>query len=161
MSTDRLAEVRRRHAVAEAGGGEERTQRQHKEGKLSARERIDLLLDESSFEEMDKLVRHRCTDFGMEQQKAAVQSGYWPLFRFNPVLAREGKNPLHIDSRAPSLPLEKYVYNETRYTMLVKSRPEVASQALKLAEEDVKARWELYEKLAASPTAEVPKEVKK
>jgi pyruvate-ferredoxin/flavodoxin oxidoreductase len=99
--------------------------------------------------------------FGMEQQKAAVMSGYWPLFRYNPALAREGKNPLHIDSRAPSLPLEKYVYNETRYTMLVKSRPEVANQALKLAEEDVKARWELYEKWAASPTAEVPKEVKK
>ncbi|MGH7967427.1 MAG: thiamine pyrophosphate-dependent enzyme, partial [Limisphaerales bacterium] len=98
--------------------------------------------------------------FGMEQQKAAVQSGYWPLFRFNPALAREGKNPLHIDSRPPSLPLEKYVYNETRYTMLVKSRPEVASQALKLAEEDVKARWELFEKWAASPTAEVSKEVK-
>jgi pyruvate-ferredoxin/flavodoxin oxidoreductase len=99
--------------------------------------------------------------FGMEQQKAAVLSGYWPLFRYNPVLAKEGKNPLHIDSRPPSLPLEKYVYNETRYTMLVKSRPEVASQALKLAEGDVKARWELYEKWAASPTAEVPKEVKK
>jgi propionyl-CoA carboxylase beta chain len=68
MSTDRLAEVRRRHANAEAGGGEERMQRQHKEGKLSARERIDLLLDEGSFEEMDKLVRHHCTDFGMDQQ---------------------------------------------------------------------------------------------
>src|SRR5579864_1334965 len=68
MSTDRLAEVRRRHANAEAGGGEDRMQRQHKEGKLSARERIDLLLDEGSFEEMDKLVRHHCTDFGMDQQ---------------------------------------------------------------------------------------------
>ncbi len=68
MSIDRFAEVRRRHANAEAGGGEERNARQHKEGKLSARERIDLLLDESSFEEMDKLVRHRCSDFGMEQQ---------------------------------------------------------------------------------------------
>jgi pyruvate-ferredoxin/flavodoxin oxidoreductase len=99
--------------------------------------------------------------FGMEQQKAAVMSGYWPLFRYNPMLAKEGKNPLHIDSRPPSLPLEKYVYNETRYTMLVKSRPEVASQALKLAEEDVKARWELFEKWASSPTADVPKEVKK
>ncbi len=65
---DRLAEVRRRHAVAEAGGGEERKQRQHQEGKLSARERIDLLLDEATFEEMDKLVRHRSTDFGMDQQ---------------------------------------------------------------------------------------------
>src|SRR3984885_9475592 len=68
MSTDRLAEVRRRHANAEAGGGEERMARQHKEGKLSARERIDLLLDAGTFEEMDKLVRHRTTDFGMDEQ---------------------------------------------------------------------------------------------
>src|SRR5277367_42013 len=73
MSTDqlaanRLAEVRRRHANAEAGGGPERMARQHKEGKLSARERIDLLLDAGTFEEMDKLVRHRTTDFGMDQQ---------------------------------------------------------------------------------------------
>src|SRR5258706_13540600 len=68
MSTDRFAEVRRRHANAEAGGGEERMQRQHKEGKLSARERIDLLLDEGTFEEMDKLVRHRCREFGMDEQ---------------------------------------------------------------------------------------------
>ena len=73
MSTDRLAanrlaEVRRRHANAEAGGGAERMQRQHAEGKLSARERIDLLLDEGTFEEMDKLVRHRATDFGMDEQ---------------------------------------------------------------------------------------------
>ena len=68
MSTDRFAEVRRRHANAEAGGGTERMARQHKEGKLSARERIDLLLDADTFEEMDKLVRHRTTDFGMDQQ---------------------------------------------------------------------------------------------
>src|SRR6266404_4665179 len=68
MSSDRFQEVRRRHAVAEAGGGAERRERQHREGKLSVRERIDLLLDEGSFEEMDKLVRHRCRDFGMEEQ---------------------------------------------------------------------------------------------
>ena len=68
MSTDRLDEVRRRHANAEAGGGLERRERQHKEGKLSARERVELLLDEGTFEEMDKLVRHRCRDFGMESQ---------------------------------------------------------------------------------------------
>ena len=68
MSLDPWAEVRRRHANAEAGGGKERTERQHAEGKLSARERIDLLLDEGTFEEMDKLVRHRCSDFGMDQQ---------------------------------------------------------------------------------------------
>ncbi len=66
--SDRLNELRRRHANAEAGGGDERRARQHKEGKLSARERIDLLLDEGSFEELDKLVRHRSRDFGMEEQ---------------------------------------------------------------------------------------------
>jgi propionyl-CoA carboxylase beta chain len=63
-----IEELRRRHAAAEAGGGEARRERQHKEGKLSARERIDLLLDEGTFEEIDKLVRHRCRDFGMENQ---------------------------------------------------------------------------------------------
>ena len=68
---DRLEELRRRNAEAEEGGGPERRERQHKEGKLSARERVDLLLDEGSFEELDKFVRHHCTDFGMEQQRPA------------------------------------------------------------------------------------------
>ncbi len=68
MPINRLEEVRRRHAVAEAGGGPERKERQHREGKLSARERIELLLDEGTFEELDKLVRHRCRDFGMEKE---------------------------------------------------------------------------------------------
>src|ERR671939_1150446 len=65
---DRLTELRRRHTAAEEGGGPERRARQHKEGKLSARERIDLLLDERTFEELDKLVEHRCRDFGMDEQ---------------------------------------------------------------------------------------------
>src|SRR5437870_7811272 len=65
---DRLEELHRRHAAAEQGGGAERRERQHKEGKLSARERIELLLDENSFEELDKLVTHRCRDFGMDEQ---------------------------------------------------------------------------------------------
>ncbi|HEY6345409.1 MAG TPA: acyl-CoA carboxylase subunit beta [Bryobacteraceae bacterium] len=64
--SSRIDELRRRHAAAEAGGGEERRARQHHEGKLSARERIDLLLDEGTFEETDKLARHRSHDFGME-----------------------------------------------------------------------------------------------
>ena len=68
---DRLEELRRRNAEAEEGGGTERRERQHKEGKLSARERVDLLLDEGSFEELDKFVRHHCTDFGMEEQRPA------------------------------------------------------------------------------------------
>ncbi len=68
MAKSRLDEVRERHARAEEGGGTERKERQHREGKLSARERIDLLLDEGTFEELDKLVRHRCRNFGMEEQ---------------------------------------------------------------------------------------------
>jgi propionyl-CoA carboxylase beta chain len=75
----RLEELRRRHAAAEAGAGTERRERQHKEGKLSARERIELLLDEGSFEELDKLVTHRCQDFGMDGQIVpgdGVVSGY-------------------------------------------------------------------------------------
>ncbi|HYZ86945.1 MAG TPA: acyl-CoA carboxylase subunit beta [Bryobacteraceae bacterium] len=64
----RLDELHRRRAAAEAGGGAERRERQHREGKLTARERIDLLLDEGTFVEMDTLVRHRCRDFGMDSQ---------------------------------------------------------------------------------------------
>ncbi len=63
-----MEEVNRRHRAALEGGGAERQERQHKEGKLSARERVELLLDEGTFEEIDKLVRHRCRDFGMDEQ---------------------------------------------------------------------------------------------
>ena len=66
MITDRFEELKKRHARAEEGGGAERKEKQHREGKLSARERIDLLLDEGSFEELDKLVRHRSHNFGMQ-----------------------------------------------------------------------------------------------
>jgi propionyl-CoA carboxylase beta chain len=76
---EKLAELRRRHAEAEAGGGVERQTRQHAEGKLSAHERLLLLFDEGSFEEIDKLVEHRCQDFGMDQQRIpgdGVVNGY-------------------------------------------------------------------------------------
>jgi propionyl-CoA carboxylase beta chain len=66
---DLLTELRQRAAQAEAGGGAERRERQHKDGKLSARERIELVLDEGTFEELDKFVTHRCNDFGMADQK--------------------------------------------------------------------------------------------
>src|SRR5437588_12735673 len=62
-------ELRRRNQLAEEGGGAKRRERQHKEGKLSARERIEFLLDDGSFEETDKLVTHRCTEFGMQEQR--------------------------------------------------------------------------------------------
>src|SRR5207245_1417196 len=62
----KLEELKRRDALAEAGGGAERRERQHKEGKMAARERIEFLLDEGTFEELDKMVTHGCQDFGME-----------------------------------------------------------------------------------------------
>jgi propionyl-CoA carboxylase beta chain len=67
---EKIAELKKRNQLAEAGGGEKRRERQHKEGKMSARERIEFLLDEGTFEETDKLVTHRCSDFGMAEQKA-------------------------------------------------------------------------------------------
>ena len=97
---------------------------------------------------------------GCDQQKAAVQSGYWPLYRYNPDLAKLGKNPFQLDSRPPSLPLEKYIYNETRYTMLTHSDPEAAKRLLKLAEEDVHNRWRDYQNLAAMPMNGAAKEAK-
>jgi pyruvate-ferredoxin/flavodoxin oxidoreductase len=90
---------------------------------------------------------------GPDQQKAAVQSGYWPLLRYDPRRLREGKSPLQLDSKAPTLPLEKYLYNETRYTLLVQSRPEEAKLLLQEAREDVRRRWQAYEQLAAMPAA--------
>src|ERR1700737_3977566 len=66
---DRMQELRKHDAGGEAGGGPERRERKHKTGKLTARERIHLLLDENTFEELDKFVRHRSTDFGMDQQR--------------------------------------------------------------------------------------------
>jgi len=88
---------------------------------------------------------------GLDQQKAAVQSAYWPLFRYNPTLAAGGHNPFQLDSRPPSLPLEKYVYNEGRYTMLVRSDPETAAALLIEAQKDVELRWKLYEHWASMP----------
>ncbi len=94
---------------------------------------------------------------GLEQQKAAVQSGHFPLFRFNPNLRAEGKNPFQLDSKDPSLPLDKYIYNETRYKMLSLSQPEAAKRLLEEAEGDVQTRWRLYQYLAAMPgTADAP-----
>ncbi len=66
---EKIAELKKRNQLAEEGGGKTRRERQHKEGKMLARERIEFLLDEGTFEETDKLVTHRCSDFGMQEQK--------------------------------------------------------------------------------------------
>ncbi|MBS1550831.1 MAG: pyruvate:ferredoxin (flavodoxin) oxidoreductase [Bacteroidetes bacterium] len=84
----------------------------------------------------------------LDHQKAAVDSGYWLLFRHNPALTLEGKNPLKLDSGEPKIKLEDYFYKETRYSMLTKSEPEHAKALLKLAQEDVWKRWNIYKHLA-------------
>ena len=85
---------------------------------------------------------------GLDQQRLAVQSGYWPLYRYNPTLAAEGKNPLTIDSKAPSIPLEQYAYNETRYRMLTQSDPVRAAALMHEAQRDVQAHWQRYHDMA-------------
>lgn len=85
---------------------------------------------------------------GLEQQKLAVQSGYWPLYRYNPALLDEGKQPFMLDSKAPSLPLERYVYNETRYRMLLQSNEERAESLLERAKHDIQEHWKQYHQMA-------------
>ena len=94
---------------------------------------------------------------GLDQQKKAVLSGYWPLMRYNPGLRAEGKNPFQLDSKAPSIPLKAYAYQEARYTMLVRSDPVAARDLLKMAQDDVERQWRVYSNRAAmAGRAETP-----
>jgi pyruvate-ferredoxin/flavodoxin oxidoreductase len=86
---------------------------------------------------------------GLEQQKLAVASGHWPLYRYNPANMAEGKNPLSIDSKEPTISFDKYAYNETRYKQLVLADEQRAEALMKLAQKDVKSRWDLYRQMAA------------
>jgi len=88
---------------------------------------------------------------GPEQQKAAVQSGYWPLMRYNPDLEKEGKNPLQLDSGKPSITLDKYIYNETRFKILQRSKPEVAKKLLDESQKQVIKRWNFYKYWSEMP----------
>jgi len=86
---------------------------------------------------------------GMEQEKLAVKSGYWPLYRYDPRRRSEGKNPLQLDSKAPSIPLKKYAYNENRYRMLAQSDPQAAERLLEQAQQAVWDRWRRYRHMAS------------
>ncbi len=86
---------------------------------------------------------------GMDNQKAAVDSGHWPLYRYNPMNRLEGKKALTLDSKAPKIPFEKYAYMETRYKMLTKSHPDTAKELIELAQKDTDYRYHLIEKMAA------------
>jgi pyruvate-ferredoxin/flavodoxin oxidoreductase len=88
---------------------------------------------------------------GLEQQKLAVQSGYWPLMRYNPELRESGKNPFQLDSKAPAIRLKEYTYREARYTMLARSNPDLAAELLVEAQDDVERQWRVYSARAAMP----------
>nr|NIS42905.1 pyruvate:ferredoxin (flavodoxin) oxidoreductase [Desulfuromonadales bacterium] len=80
--------------------------------------------------------------------KEAVASGHWPLFRYDPRLADEGKNPLQLDSKPPTMSFSEYAQKQNRYRVLKKAQPEVADQLMEEADKDTATRFDLYKKLA-------------
>ncbi|WP_445631776.1 pyruvate:ferredoxin (flavodoxin) oxidoreductase [Nostoc sp. DSM 114167] len=85
---------------------------------------------------------------GMNHQKTLVESGRWLLYRHNPELLNQGKNPLQLDMRSPTQSVEHSMYQENRFKMLTKSKPDVAKHLLKQAQAEVDARWQMYQYLA-------------
>ena len=79
---------------------------------------------------------------GLNQQKLATQTGYWPLMRYNPALRAAGKKPFVLDSPRPTIPFQDYAYNEMRYRVLTQSNPEEAERLLKGAQELIERRWQ-------------------
>jgi len=87
--------------------------------------------------------------YGLNQQELAVKSGVWPIYRYNPDNIKEGKNPLKLDYKEPSIPVRDFAYNETRYKMLVQTNEERAEKLMKLAQDDANSRWLQYSQMAA------------
>jgi pyruvate-ferredoxin/flavodoxin oxidoreductase len=86
---------------------------------------------------------------GIDNQDRAVNSGHWPLYRFNPALIAKGENPLRLDSKTPKIKFEDYAYNETRWKMLTKSKPEDAKRLFEQAQRDADTRWQFYTYMAS------------
>lgn len=86
---------------------------------------------------------------GMQNQKAAVAAGYWPLFRYNPELTKEGKNPFQFDSGPIKTSLQEFTNLENRFKMLAKINPEAAKSLHDLAQKDIRDRWQIYNELSA------------
>lgn len=91
---------------------------------------------------------------GVGQQKLAVNSGFWPLYRYNPLLKAQGINPFQLDSAAPSVPVEQYAYNEPRFKALQTSNPQHAAELMQQLQNDVNNRWQTIVKMAQKETAE-------
>jgi pyruvate-ferredoxin/flavodoxin oxidoreductase len=88
---------------------------------------------------------------GLDNQKAAVDSGHWMLYRFNPDRAKEGKNPLILDSKKPKIPVAQFLDMENRFRMLKKTHPDLAATYYEAIQKEVDARWSYYEYLANRP----------
>ncbi|MBT3314190.1 MAG: pyruvate:ferredoxin (flavodoxin) oxidoreductase [Anaerolineae bacterium] len=85
---------------------------------------------------------------GLSQQQLLVKSGLWPLYRYNPDNVANGKNPLKLDSKAPSIPVSEFAYNEARYRVLSQNDEPRAETLMKSAQKDAEARWKLYKQMA-------------
>lgn len=85
---------------------------------------------------------------GLDHQKAAVASGYWPLYRYDPRNALSGKHPMHLDSRKPKIPFEQFAKTEARFAMLKRANPEHAQRLIELAQRDIDERFRFYEQMA-------------
>ena len=91
---------------------------------------------------------------GLSQQQKAVQSGHWPLLRYNPILRKKNQNPFVLDSTRPSIPLKDYTYNELRYKVLTMTNPTEAERLMTLAQEMVNLKWKNYEELATKKASD-------
>lgn len=84
----------------------------------------------------------------MTHQKDAVQSAFWPLYRYDPREARENGQPFHLDSRAPRMTFRDFAMQEARFGMLARSNPEEADRLFKLTQQDINDQWHYYEQMA-------------
>jgi hypothetical protein len=97
--------------------------------------------------------------YGMKQQDLATASGYWPLFRYNPILRKIGENPFRLDSPRPTIALEDYAYNELRYRGLELTRPAEAGEVLRQAQAAVEEKYRTYEEFASLGRGPTPTQV--
>ena len=98
---------------------------------------------------------------GLDQQYRAVNSGHWPLVRYDPLLRAAGKSPFLLDSHRPRITLTDYRYRELRFRSLANAHPEEAERLLELAQESVDRRWKTYEDMASHGPHEFPPDARK
>ncbi|HEY3394401.1 MAG TPA: pyruvate:ferredoxin (flavodoxin) oxidoreductase, partial [Lacipirellulaceae bacterium] len=95
---------------------------------------------------------------GMTHQKTVVQTGLWPLFRYDPRLAHAGEHPFHLDSRKPTIPFVEFAQQEARFAMVARSDPQNAQRLAALAQKDIDDQWHFYEQMAGIERSTQPKE---